>query len=149
MWKIILIGLGLAYVLSPIDFLPDWFIGWGWLDDLVILGFAARFFLQRLGKTKSMPRRDGPEAETEGRRTTGETGFQDNPGESEASNRKWDPYRVLELERGASKQDIKQAYRRLANQYHPDKVNHLGEEFKVLAETKFKEIQKAYQELNE
>jgi DnaJ like chaperone protein len=31
--------------------------------------------------------------------------------------------------------------------YHPDKVIHLGEEFRELAENRFKEIQKAYQEL--
>jgi len=35
----------------------------------------------------------------------------------------------------------------LANKYHPDKVDHLGEEFKKLAEKKFKDIQEAYQKL--
>jgi DnaJ-class molecular chaperone len=35
----------------------------------------------------------------------------------------------------------------LAGQYHPDKVSHLGEEFRQLAEKRFKEIQVAYQEL--
>ncbi|MBW2144864.1 MAG: DnaJ domain-containing protein, partial [Deltaproteobacteria bacterium] len=41
----------------------------------------------------------------------------------------------------------KKAYRRLAGKYHPDRVNHLGEEFKELAERRFKEIQDAYQDL--
>ena len=36
----------------------------------------------------------------------------------------------------------------LARKYHPDKLEHLGDEFKALAETRFKEIQKAYQELS-
>jgi len=48
----------------------------------------------------------------------------------------------------ASLDEIKAAYRRLAGQYHPDKVLHLGEEFRVLAEAKFKEIQRAYDELS-
>ena len=42
---------------------------------------------------------------------------------------------------------LKHAYRLLAGKYHPDKVAHLGDEFKALAEKRFKEIQKAYQEL--
>ncbi len=58
-----------------------------------------------------------------------------------------DPYEVLGVNRGSSIGEIKRAYRRLAGKYHPDKVNYLGEEFKGLAEKKFKEIQEAYQEL--
>ena len=42
---------------------------------------------------------------------------------------------------------FKKVYRQLANKYHPDKVQHLGEEFKELAENRFKEIQTAYREL--
>jgi len=49
--------------------------------------------------------------------------------------------------RKTSLDEIKSAYRKLAAQYHPDKVNHLGDEFKTLAEKKFKEIQEAYEEL--
>ena len=59
----------------------------------------------------------------------------------------WDPYKILEIQSDASQEDIKKAYRQLAGKYHPDKVEHLGEEFKALAEKRFKEIQQAYQEL--
>ena len=31
-----------------------------------------------------------------------------------------DPYKVLGLERGASDEEVKKAYRRLAKKYHPD-----------------------------
>ena len=31
-----------------------------------------------------------------------------------------DPYKVLGLEPGASDEEVKQAYRRLAKKYHPD-----------------------------
>ena len=59
----------------------------------------------------------------------------------------WDPYQILEIERGASQENIKQAFRQLAGKYHPDKVEYLGDEFKALAEKRFKEIQRAYEEL--
>jgi DnaJ like chaperone protein len=52
------------------------------------------------------------------------------------------------IDRSASAAEIKQAYRELALKYHPDKLEHLGDDFKALAEIRFKEIQKAYQELS-
>ena len=58
-----------------------------------------------------------------------------------------DPHRILGIERGATPEEIKSAYRRLAVKYHPDKLEHLGDEFRELAEKRFKEIQEAYQEL--
>jgi len=53
-------------------------------------------------------------------------------------------YAVLGLENGADFAAIKKAYRKLSMQYHPDKVAHLGEEFKGVAEEKMKEINEAY-----
>jgi len=52
MWKIILLVLALLYVLSPYDLLPDMVIGWGWIDDLVILGFLWRYFYLLKKKTR-------------------------------------------------------------------------------------------------
>lgn len=51
---------------------------------------------------------------------------------------------TLGLEKGASKDDIKKTYRKLSMQYHPDKVRHLGDEFRVVAEEKMKEINAAH-----
>lgn len=56
-------------------------------------------------------------------------------------------YKILEIEKNASNDDIKKAYRRMAKKYHPDKVEHLGEEHKKGAEEKFKQVQKAYEQL--
>ncbi len=53
-------------------------------------------------------------------------------------------YAVLGLEPGAGFEEIKKAYRKLSMQYHPDKVAHLGDEFKRVAEEKMKEINAAY-----
>lgn len=41
--------------------------------------------------------------------------------------------------------DVKKAYRELLAKYHPDKVNHLGDEFRKIAEQKTREIVKAYE----
>lgn len=51
---------------------------------------------------------------------------------------------VLELEKGATNDEIKKAYRRMAMKYHPDKVSALGDEERKRAEEKFKEVKKAY-----
>jgi DnaJ like chaperone protein len=54
-------------------------------------------------------------------------------------------YDILGLSPGASFSEIKAAYRKLSMQYHPDKVGHLGEEFKKIDEEKMKEINRAYE----
>ncbi|HYP27146.1 MAG TPA: molecular chaperone DnaJ [Blastocatellia bacterium] len=56
---------------------------------------------------------------------------------------KRDYYEVLGVQRDATEQDLKQAYRRLAVKYHPDK--NPGD---VEAEERFKEIAEAYQVLS-
>ena len=53
---------------------------------------------------------------------------------------------VLEIPRDASADEIREAYRRLIGQYHPDKVAALGRELQALAESKSKDITIAYQE---
>lgn len=47
-----------------------------------------------------------------------------------------DYYKILELERGASKEEVKKAFRKLAAKYHPDK--------KTGNEEKYKEVTEAY-----
>jgi hypothetical protein len=59
----------------------------------------------------------------------------------------YSPHAILGISEDASDEDIRRAFHRLAKQYHPDKVHHLGEEFERMATEKFKELQKAFEEL--
>lgn len=53
-------------------------------------------------------------------------------------------YKILEIDKNATDEEIKKAYRKMAIKYHPDKVEGLGEEVKKSAEEKFKKLQEAY-----
>tara|TARA_Y100000768_G_scaffold85456_1_gene61177 strand:+ start:105 stop:842 length:738 start_codon:yes stop_codon:yes gene_type:complete len=59
------------------------------------------------------------------------------------------PYRILEIDESANKEEVKKAFRKMANKYHPDKVSHLGKEMQDLAEEKFKAVNDAYQQIKE
>lgn len=56
-------------------------------------------------------------------------------------------YKILEIEKGATADEIKKAYRKMAKKYHPDKVMHLGKEHQEGAEEKFRQVQQAYEQL--
>ena len=151
MWKIIFIVLALLYVLNPYDVLPDLIVGWGWLDDIVILGLLWRYLHTQKKKREAFQKyhqskRTAYDYSSGNARNDKGSRARTYSGDFAAA---WDPYTILEIDRSASPEDIKHAYRHLAGQYHPDKVMHLGEEFKALAEKRFKDIQKAYDELRE
>ena len=56
-------------------------------------------------------------------------------------------YKILEIERTATDDDIKKAYRKMAMKYHPDKVSHLGDNFRKTADDKFKKVNEAYNKI--
>jgi len=53
--------------------------------------------------------------------------------------------KVLGLFGKVTMADVKKKYRELVSQYHPDKVNHLGDKLKKVAEDEMKEINEAYE----
>jgi len=59
----------------------------------------------------------------------------------------WDPYAVLGVARGASRDEIAHAYREQLKRYHPDRVADLGAELQQVAHRKTVELQRAYAEL--
>lgn len=56
-------------------------------------------------------------------------------------------YKILEIEKTATNEELKAAYRKMVKKYHPDKLQHLGEEHVKGAEEKFKQVQKAYEQI--
>lgn len=56
-------------------------------------------------------------------------------------------YKILEIEPSATDEEVKKAYRRMAMKYHPDKVSHLGDEFRKKADEKFRKVNEAYEKI--
>lgn len=56
-------------------------------------------------------------------------------------------YKILEVDRNASDDEIKKAYRKMAVKFHPDKVSHLGEDFQKQAKEKFQKVNEAYEKI--
>jgi len=56
-------------------------------------------------------------------------------------------YKILEINKSATNEEVKKAYRKMVKKYHPDKLQHLGEEHVKGAEDKFKQVQKAYEQI--
>ena len=55
------------------------------------------------------------------------------------------PYKILEIDKSASNDEVKKAYRKMAMKYHPDKLSSMDEEVIKDAENKFKKVSDAYE----
>jgi uncharacterized membrane protein YkvA (DUF1232 family) len=113
----------LAYVISPIDALPD-FTPMGLLDDLIVVATTGWWIYTQWQRRPRL-----------------------EPAQPEPALPGWDPYAVLDVRRGASADEITRAYREQMKRYHPDRVSGLGDELQAVAHRKTLEIQRAYAEL--
>jgi uncharacterized membrane protein YkvA (DUF1232 family) len=125
--------IALLYLINPYDLVPDFAVGPGWIDDFAVLGLAF-WWASRLRRAYRA-------------RSTGASSGREQTAPPEHEDAESNPYDTLGIQPGASKEEIRAAYKKLAAQYHPDKVQHLGEEFQELAHKKFVAIQKAYDAL--
>ncbi|MEO1715233.1 MAG: DnaJ domain-containing protein, partial [Bacteroidota bacterium] len=62
----------------------------------------------------------------------------------EASSQRARFYQILEVSSAATDEEVKKSYRRLVKKYHPDLVQHLGEDVQKAAAEKFQNLQEAY-----
>lgn len=56
-------------------------------------------------------------------------------------------YQILEVSPSASEEDVKKAYRRMVMRFHPDRLQGLSDAEKKAAESKFINVQKAYENI--
>lgn len=115
--------LGALYFIAPYDIIPDFLGLVGRFDDLLLIAGLVYYFRKNRAQAQSVFSASNLSGE--------------------------DPYQVLEIAQGISKEEITKQYKKLMSQYHPDKVAHLGPELKSLAQEKTIQIKKAYEKLNE
>jgi DnaJ-domain-containing protein 1 len=117
----------------------------GWIEFSVIIacgliGFlVVNAFLERRRLDDGTSRQGESGAQSESGRSRGAA--QDEPSVKSTSRSWWE---ILGVNREASPDLIKTAFRREIARYHPDRVEGLGSELRELAEQKAKEINWAY-----
>ena len=57
-------------------------------------------------------------------------------------------YKILEVDKTATLDDVKKSYRKLVMKYHPDKLQGVSEDIVKLANEKFLSIQEAYEKIS-
>ncbi|MEJ2235916.1 MAG: DUF1232 domain-containing protein, partial [Syntrophobacterales bacterium] len=90
--------LGILYLVSPIDAIPDTLLGLGWVDDIALL-LLAYWFVKRV-----LP---GGYQQT-GSYHSGRPGHEESKPGAEAEK---DPYEILDVSRSATPEEIKSAFR--------------------------------------
>ena len=132
----ILVIAGVAlYIRSPVDLLPDRMGAMGLVDDLVALGLGLWWFWRRLPRF--------PAGASPGGGGAASSSSPDSSPEPKA----FDPHEILGVGRRASSDEVKRAYHDRLREYHPDRVDHLGDDLRELAHLRTLDIRRAYDEL--
>jgi len=137
-----LVLAALVYLVLPYDVFPDFFGLPGRIDDVLLMAWCVWFYTSHLRRSVG----DDSKREATGRSGQGARSDSSGSRPSDASNSS-DPYEVLGVSTSASSEAIQAAYRSRMQEYHPDKVAHLGTELQQLALEKTQEIQRAYRQL--
>jgi DnaJ-domain-containing protein 1 len=142
-----LVLAALVYLVLPYDVFPDFFGLPGRIDDVLLMAWCVWFYTSHLRRSVG----DDPKGDATGRSghdRSGQGARSDSSGSrSSSASDSSDPYEVLGVPPSASSEAIQAAYRSRMQEYHPDKVAHLGAELQQLALEKTQEIQRAYREL--
>ena len=134
-----LILIAVLYLVFPRDLIPDFLgRGLGFLDDVSLMALLYYFYRKHL---RDYACRASADSQQRGQRE------RSSRAQAMASESFFDPHEILGITPSASEQEIQAAYKARMNEYHPDKVAHLGEELQKLAHRKALEIQLAYQQL--
>lgn len=129
----LIVAAVILYLLNPFDF-PSPF------DDLLVAILGAYFIYRRNRAQKTV--RGGGEEWARSEYGSGETGRK-GPVEAGAWQSK-DPYEVLGVPSEVTDGELERVYRDLLKKYHPDRVQHLGDEFQEMAEERAKVITEAH-----
>ncbi len=132
-----LILAAIVYFLFPFDLIPDFAGLPGRIDDALMMVGLAWFYRKQATQFFAGRSAAGRDAGTR----------RDSEAAGPPGAQAFDPYDVLGIPPSASNEVIHSAYRARMQEYHPDKVAHLGEELQKLAHEKSQQIQRAYQEL--
>jgi len=137
------------YFVSPVDIFPD-FLGLpGRLDDFLV-ALAGLYYMYTNAGRRRNEKAGG--AGPGGARSAESAGDGEGAGAGKAPGRDRqppDPYAVLGVSRGASFPEIRRRYRERLLEIHPDRVQHLGVEFREMAEQKTRELNEAFHRIQE
>lgn len=125
-WLILAVA---AYILIPLDLIPDFIRPLGFLDDILILGLGVWHLLRMAKEAKSEKRESSDTRPT-------------SPSMSAKA-----PHEVLGVSPDATDAEIEYAYKEQIKEYHPDRVHGLGKEIRDVAQRKTQELNIAYERL--
>lgn len=134
-----LVALAVLYLLVPRDLIPDYLgRGLGLVDDFSLIALLTYFYRKYTRKYEARAERESPGRAERERSDSARAGAREDA---------FDPYRILGIDSSASAEEIRAAYKARMQEYHPDKVAHLGEDLQKVAHRKALEIQRAYDQL--
>jgi DnaJ-domain-containing protein 1 len=121
----------------------------GWLEFAVVVGCGLLGFMimsavmdHRRAKTQRQESDKGENRSSHQEEAAREETRKGQGAKKEDSPRPW--WEILNVDRNATADQIKEAFRREISKYHPDRVEGLGVELRELADRKSKEVNRAY-----